>query len=457
MAEVNVYLAYERFSQAEELVREAIAAQPDRPEFRLKLLEIHHAAKNPAAFERDAGALRDVAGGDSPLMERARAWWAELSPGRALFAPVALAAAASAAAASGPELERTLRLSAEDIRSALDLGPEASIPAEEAEVESLELPSGELDFDLGLKGEDEPSSESVDFDLELGAATPKAGQTEAAASEVDLPVLEAAEGAIASALAEATEALDLDLGQESEATPAEPASTSLDFDLEAPGPVSEERSEPVSREPSVDLSLEPLSVASGSTPLAAGLAGTAATPGPQGSEEAGLDLEPMALETASTEPAPAASLSAEPESLGEGTLASVEAPSLDLALEPLEAPARPSEGVPDEVLQTLTPRDASPSAGGVGQTAARAAGGSPEVEFELDLDLSSGEPDEASFFLEGDAMGSLDEVGTKLDLARAYIDMGDTEGARGILGEVLSEGNDTQQGEARELLSRLAS
>jgi len=35
--------------------------------------------------------------------------------------------------------------------------------------------------------------------------------------------------------------------------------------------------------------------------------------------------------------------------------------------------------------------------------------------------------------------------------------MGDTEGARGILGEVLSEGNDTQQGEARELLARLAS
>ncbi len=462
MAEVNVYLAYERFSQAEDLVREAIAAHPDRPEFRLKLLEIHHAAKNPSAFERDAGGLRDAVGEDSPLMERARGWWADLSPGRTLFAPVALAAGVAAAAAAGPELERTLRLSAEDIRSALDLGPETSMPAGESESESLELPSGELDFDLGLKGAEEPSSESVDFDLELGAATPKAGQAEVAASEVDLPVLEAADGAIASALAEATEALDLDLGQEPEAVPAEPASGSLDFDLEAPAPAGEDRSQPAPREPSVDLSLEPLSVSSGTTPLAAGLTGAAepasvATAGPEVAEEGGFDLEPMAVEAASAEPPPASPPSGGPESVGNATLASVEVPSVDLALEPLEAPARPSEGVPDEVLETLTPRDGAPVQGGAGQAAARAAQASPEVEFELDLDLSSGEPDEASFFLEGDAMGSLDEVGTKLDLARAYIDMGDTEGARGILGEVLSEGNDTQQGEARELLSRLAS
>ncbi|MFB1001881.1 MAG: FimV/HubP family polar landmark protein, partial [Pseudomonadales bacterium] len=38
-----------------------------------------------------------------------------------------------------------------------------------------------------------------------------------------------------------------------------------------------------------------------------------------------------------------------------------------------------------------------------------------------------------------------DEVGTKLDLARAYIDMGDLEGAREILDEVMSEGSDEQR------------
>ena len=49
----------------------------------------------------------------------------------------------------------------------------------------------------------------------------------------------------------------------------------------------------------------------------------------------------------------------------------------------------------------------------------------------------------------------LDEVGTKLDLARAYIDMGDPDGARSILEEVVEEGDEAQQQEARELLDSL--
>ena len=46
-----------------------------------------------------------------------------------------------------------------------------------------------------------------------------------------------------------------------------------------------------------------------------------------------------------------------------------------------------------------------------------------------------------------------DAVGTKLDLARAYLDMGDPEGARSMLEEVLAEGNDGQKNEARRLLA----
>jgi pilus assembly protein FimV len=49
----------------------------------------------------------------------------------------------------------------------------------------------------------------------------------------------------------------------------------------------------------------------------------------------------------------------------------------------------------------------------------------------------------------------MDEVGTKLDLARAYIDMGDPDGARSILGEVVEEGNEAQRDEARQLLDTL--
>lgn len=47
------------------------------------------------------------------------------------------------------------------------------------------------------------------------------------------------------------------------------------------------------------------------------------------------------------------------------------------------------------------------------------------------------------------------EVGTKLDLARAYVDMGDPEGARSILGEVMNEGDNAQRQEAQALLDTL--
>jgi pilus assembly protein FimV len=57
----------------------------------------------------------------------------------------------------------------------------------------------------------------------------------------------------------------------------------------------------------------------------------------------------------------------------------------------------------------------------------------------------------------GDLMlpDDVDEVSTKLDLARAFIDMGDTEGARGSLEEVMSEGNEEQKAEAKALLDQI--
>ncbi len=50
---------------------------------------------------------------------------------------------------------------------------------------------------------------------------------------------------------------------------------------------------------------------------------------------------------------------------------------------------------------------------------------------------------------------TMSEVGTKLDLARAYMDMGDPEGARSILDEVLHEGSASQKQEARRLIESL--
>ena len=54
-----------------------------------------------------------------------------------------------------------------------------------------------------------------------------------------------------------------------------------------------------------------------------------------------------------------------------------------------------------------------------------------------------------------DFLSDTDECATKLDLARAYIDMGDEEGARDILSEVVDEGNEQQQQDAREMMEQL--
>ncbi|HMA11548.1 MAG TPA: FimV/HubP family polar landmark protein, partial [Steroidobacteraceae bacterium] len=79
----------------------------------------------------------------------------------------------------------------------------------------------------------------------------------------------------------------------------------------------------------------------------------------------------------------------------------------------------------------------------------------------LDLGLedsgAGGKYDFSGFDLDlgGTGGSELDEVGTKLDLARAYVEMGDKEGAREILDEVLAEGSASQKADARGLMSSL--
>lgn len=72
-------------------------------------------------------------------------------------------------------------------------------------------------------------------------------------------------------------------------------------------------------------------------------------------------------------------------------------------------------------------------------------------EFGEDQDLGVEEDLDSELGFLSDA----DEVATKLDLARAYIDMGDQDGAKDILEEVSSEGSDDQKREAAELLEKI--
>ena len=104
-----------------------------------------------------------------------------------------------------------------------------------------------------------------------------------------------------------------------------------------------------------------------------------------------------------------------------------------------------AEDVPDDTIE-----QPSPSVDSIDDTAEQplvdAADHEVALEDEVAVTEATGMPEDAT----------MTEVGTKLDLARAYIDMGDPDGAISILNEVLDEGGDAQQQEARQLLSELS-
>jgi pilus assembly protein FimV len=69
-----------------------------------------------------------------------------------------------------------------------------------------------------------------------------------------------------------------------------------------------------------------------------------------------------------------------------------------------------------------------------------------------DLDLAIAEPGETP---DTGSPAGWDETATKLDLAKAYVDMGDADGARSIINEVLAEGNEQQKKEAQALAAQI--
>lgn len=104
---------------------------------------------------------------------------------------------------------------------------------------------------------------------------------------------------------------------------------------------------------------------------------------------------------------------------------------LDQAIEEPEAEEKPEAGEDVPVASESVEPAAGPSS--------------------LDLDESDlGEDDDFDF------LAGTDEAATKLDLARAYIEMGDSDGARDILEEVALEGTEEQKAEAQELLKNLS-
>jgi pilus assembly protein FimV len=122
-----------------------------------------------------------------------------------------------------------------------------------------------------------------------------------------------------------------------------------------------------------------------------------------------------------------------------------------IEMEPIELAAPPVEESPLDFDFNLGLEDEAPASSEVKEAAAP----------DLDLSGISLEMDDTPFAKAAPAglpvedFGGGQEVSTKLDLAKAYADMGDKEGAREILQEVLKEGSPEQQEEARTLIAEM--
>jgi pilus assembly protein FimV len=215
LTEVNVYLAYERYDQAEELVRSAIAQYPSRHEYKLRLLEVFYAAKDLGNFESSARELQDAVGADGPLLAEAQKMWQDMSPGRELFS----------------EAESTVPEDQDVVFDVTGGGADAPATMPASSIGGADE-SSSVDFDLGFQTDDTTSEAAsgdsgLDFDLGFDQA---AGTESQAEPGLDLDLTSIGEFEGGGEDAGGGSSVDFDLGAEATAEDGS-GSSSMDFDL----------------------------------------------------------------------------------------------------------------------------------------------------------------------------------------------------------------------------------
>lgn len=85
IAEAEVYMAYGRDAQAEEILKDAISKEPKRYELHLKLLEMYAVSKNVSAFETISGELYTTLGAEDPTWAKVAEIGIKLEPNNPLY------------------------------------------------------------------------------------------------------------------------------------------------------------------------------------------------------------------------------------------------------------------------------------------------------------------------------------------------------------------------------------
>ena len=400
IAEADVYIAYGRDAQAEEILKEALRTQPDRNAVRVKLLEIYAKRKDLRSFETLASELFGSTKGEGDDWQQAAALGMAIDPNNPLYAGGEL---------SDDIAARTVAFGA-PTRPLEDLDPEALLANSQSRevqgadifafdqdlIASAESQAGteitdDLDFDIDLVAQ---SAASNGLDFDLGGAELQAE----AAPEADVIPLSAG---MAEMSFDSIEAVDIEIAEDvlqipvgAETVPA--AVTALSTDT------AEKPADPV--ELKLDLDAIDFDFLSGNTSFSAKEAPVMPDPYAATAKEVAkaADVDVVAgMDVAAMEAAPAA----EPI----GAAMEFDLSGIDFDLD--------SSAVSDQTVKN----------------SAESIYSEPVVEMSGNV-----------------------EMATKLDLAVAYQEIGDKEGARELLDEVLKDGSSDQIEKAKTLLASLA-
>ena len=409
VAEADVYIAYGREEQAEEILKEALRLQPDRHPVRVKLLEIYSRRGDKASFNAVAEELRERTGGVGDDWDRATKLGRSLDPANSMFAGTGTA---NETAMRGPTTELRLNPNTVSPRPVeLPTEPPVFAPTEPqtTAVTAKLAPDSRLDGGLSM---DTKMTADTSMPFEV-PPTPPATPTRSFAATLPLEegtVANKGAGTIDPFGATAADkidfaALDFDLGTTTTglhaATKSTPTSMPFDTKLDAP---------------------------------------TAAPPQRTAARASDMDLKIPTPRPAAPAPAVSSARATIPDvdlTLTSPVLPPPSPPSFDDAL------SRPTllgevGALPDEQAPRLTSNTDQATV--------------PLIDFDLtgsDVDLGGRRTETQA----GSPLAA--QMATKLDLARGYIDLGVKDGARELLEEVMRDGTREQRQNAVELLKQV--
>lgn len=456
LAEANSYVAYGQHDKAAEILETAISREPSRTDLRLKLLETYADGQDYQSFDKQFGEVEAL--GDEEVLAEAVVLKQQLEEAEAM--------------PSIDDLENELRSDSlagfASETYANENEPEVSATPLEDEFQGLQEDAGELDLGEELESNNKGSGspdDPIEYDLSgIGALDKSDDSGDASAEESDFSSFEMDVEADSQVdkpddvLGEDEFSLDFELSDEDEAVfgagdsedvldPELDLTESLDFDgeLDELSALSgDEAGEKVDQENEA-VSLEDMSDEdSGLDESFLDELDAELDKVEEETEVDALDLSESGLDDLELDVTDEdLALMGEISDLDKAVASDEGERSLDeeLGLEDALDELEQDESLVDDAVENIPSLD-------------------PEVDIEEkeDKGLSGLNIDDADLGDDDDFdfLAGTDEAATKLDLARAYVEMGDGDGARDILEEVALEGNEEQKAEAQELLKNLS-